>query len=167
MEGMHLWVVPMTPHDIERLIRRIRESMDASHRLHQELLTALEQLLREQQPPSEPTPPKKPAGPDKWAGHLYLDTRGAAEYVGLSPRTLEQWRVKGGGRRSSRWGAASATRLLIWRSGWRPDAGFPPLTRGRAARRGNQRQGRCKARMSAPPHAVFPGSPSLVPFAEE
>lgn len=77
--------------------------MDASHRLHQELLTAFGQLLREQQHVPEPTSPK-PQVPDKWVGRVYVNTRGAAERMGVSHRTSEQWRIRGGGPRSFKLG---------------------------------------------------------------
>lgn len=86
----------MTPVEAEKVLRRLQDSMDAPHRFHQELLTTFGQLLSEQQRVPEPTPPK-PSVPEKWAGRVYLDTQDAAERMDLSPRTLEQWRVKGGG----------------------------------------------------------------------
>ena len=87
----------MKPAEMAKLVRRLQDSMEASHRLHQELLGAFEQLLREEPSRPEPTPPTKTAATSKWAGPVYLDTQAAAERLGLSPRTLEQWRVRGGG----------------------------------------------------------------------
>jgi len=44
--------------------------------------------------------------PNSGAGHARLRTRAAAEYTALSPRTLEAFRVKGGGPRFIRIGRA-------------------------------------------------------------
>jgi len=79
----------MTPAEAQRLLRRIQDSMDASHRLHQELLAVVRAFL-EQQPASLPSPAPKPMVPDKSAGPLYFDTRGPAERLDLSPKTLEK-----------------------------------------------------------------------------
>lgn len=86
----------MTPSETQRLIRKIQDSIDASHRLHQELLDTVRALL-EDQTQSVPSPAKQAITPVQSPERLYLDTRAAADHLGLSRRTLEQWRVSGGG----------------------------------------------------------------------
>ncbi|MHB0979548.1 MAG: helix-turn-helix transcriptional regulator [Thermoleophilia bacterium] len=86
----------MEPRELERLLARLEASMDASHKVHRELFDLARLLIQDMEQRPQPVPPE-PVVVKKTSGPVLLDTVQAAERLNLSNKTLEQWRVKGGG----------------------------------------------------------------------
>ena len=94
-----------TAQDVDKLMTQLKRSLEPSHRAQEDLLDLIHVLLTEARaasPPPAPQPGTSAANDNDQtrAGRLRLrDTVAAAAILGLERRTLEKWRVVGGGPR--------------------------------------------------------------------
>ena len=111
----------MKDDNLEQLLTRLADSLEASHRAQLDLLQLVFHLVQdldgqpeERAVPAQsvPTPGQATAG-----GDLRLrDTTAAAEFLGLSKKTLDGWRVSGRGPRYYKMGRVlyAEKDLLDW-----------------------------------------------------
>lgn len=93
----------MKTQDLDELLLHLAKSMEASHRAQMDLLEVVRKLVQERERPATEAAQNVRESKDeapKVGGALKLrDTVQAAEFLGMSKRTLDKWRVTGGGPR--------------------------------------------------------------------